>query len=65
MASKPKAKPALAPATLVPMPIDGSVPINLTPVVEAIYSDSLGQHEAVAETVKVLPRSTRTSVRSG
>jgi hypothetical protein len=63
--AKPKVPTDLPPPTLVPVPIDGSAPIDLSQVVEAIYSDNPRQHEAVAETVKILPRSTLTMVRSG
>jgi hypothetical protein len=41
--------------TLVTGPLDGSAPVDFSPLLAALASDDSKQHEAVAETVGLLP----------
>ena len=63
----PKGKGKAEPATvcLVSGPTDGSAPIDLAPVVEAIRSGEATQHVAVADAVAALPNNTAVEVSNG
>ena len=62
MPPKSKAKAPEAPTTLLGS-CDGPGPIDFSPVLAAIESDDSNQHEAVVDTVTMLPSSNTVQVR--